>query len=113
MLLHLAGTPSGKKGQNAGDLAGSPASLTPAACCMAGRKNLHPGAAQLSEKQKYRLGGEWMESSPEVKDLLRSSAGPSHVRLQPRKSPCAGVFPDPTVWAAGKGGILPLWPAQV
>ncbi|RMC18298.1 hypothetical protein DUI87_04180 [Hirundo rustica rustica] len=62
-----------------------------------------------SEKQKYRLGGKWMERSPEEKDVLRSSEDPAMCICSPENPhDVAG----PTTRAAGKGAILPLWPDQ-
>ena len=36
-------------------------------------------------KHRYRLGGEWIKSSPEERDLVRDSAGASNEFLQLRK----------------------------
>ena len=71
-------------------------------------KVLHLG--QGNPKHKYRLGGEWMESNSEEKDLgvwMRSSARASNVRMQPRKPTVPWAAPT-AVWAAGRGrGLSP------
>ena len=57
-----------------------------------------PHMGRGNPKHKYRMGREWIESSPEEKDLgcwwMKSWTRPSSVRLQPRR---------PTVpWAVSK-----------
>jgi len=65
---------------------------------------LHVGRG--NPKHKYRLGREWLESSPEEKDCgywwMRSSTRASNVRLQPRK-PTVSWAASREVWPAGRG----------
>jgi len=68
-------------------------------------KVLHMG--RVNPKHKYRLGGEWMESCPEEKDLGmladKSSTRLVNVLSQPRR-PTIPWAASPAAWAQGEGG---------
>jgi len=75
-------------------------------------KVLHVGRG--NPKQKHRLGREWLESSPEEKDVgywwMRSSTRAGNVCLQPRK-PTVSWAASRAAWPAGRGrGFCPFTP---